>query len=211
MLRRIQQAGVIGIFRIDAPEKCILAMEALMKGGLNVFEVTLTTPGAMDVISEARKKFGDPALIGIGTVLDRDAAEKGIDAGAQFIVSPSLDKDVVELCKTREIVSCPGTFTGTEIVQALKWGADIIKVFPIGQVGPDYIRAIRCPLPQARLVPTGGVDASNLGEYLRAGAFAVGIGGNLIPQKAISEARYDVLTEGAARVVGAVKKARDSR
>jgi 2-dehydro-3-deoxyphosphogluconate aldolase/(4S)-4-hydroxy-2-oxoglutarate aldolase len=209
VLRRIHQAGVIGIFRVDAPEKCIPAMDALIKGGLNVFEVTMTTPGALDVISEARSKYGDEALIGVGTVIDGDGAEKGIAAGAQFVVSPSLDRGVIDVCTAQGLVSCPGTFTATEIVQAWKWGADLIKVFPISQVGPEYIKAIRGPLPQTRLVPTGGIDATNLGAYLSAGAFAVGVGGGLIPQRVISEGRYDRLTEGAALVVDAVKRARE--
>lgn len=209
VLRRIHQAGVIGIFRVDAPEKCIPAMDALIRGGLNVFEVTMTTPGALDVISEARRKYGDEALIGVGTVIDRDGAEKGIAAGAQFVVSPSLDRGVIDVCTAQGLVSCPGTFTATEIVQAWKWGADLIKVFPISQVGPEYIKAIRGPLPQTRLVPTGGIDATNLGGYLSAGAFAVGVGGGLIPQRIISEGRYDSLTEGAALVADAVKRARE--
>jgi len=208
VLRRIQEAGVIGIFRVDAPEKCIMAMDALISGGLKVFEVTMTTPGALGVISDARAKFGDGALVGVGTVLDKAGAEKGIAAGAQFVVSPSLDREVLDVCKALEVVSCPGTFTATEVVQAWKWGADLIKVFPISQVGAGYIRALRGPLPQARLVPTGGVDASNLGEYLKAGAFSVGVGGGLISSKSISEGDYASITEGAVRVVDAVKEAR---
>ena len=208
VLRRIHQAGVIGIFRLDAPDRCVPAMDALIKGGLEVFEVTMTTPGALALVSDARRKYGDNALIGVGTVVDAEGAEKGADAGAQFVVSPSLDKGVIEVCAARGLVSCPGTFTATEIVQAWKWGADLVKVFPISQVGPDYVRAIRGPLPQVRLVPTGGVDASNLGEYLQAGAFAVGVGGGLVSKRAVAEGRYDELTDGAVRTVRAVTEAR---
>ena len=207
-LRRIHQAGVIGIFRVDSAQGCIPAMDALVRGGLRVFEVTMTTPGALDVISDARAKYGDDALVGAGTVLERADAEKAVAAGAQFVVSPSLDREVLGFCSAEGVVSCPGTFTATEIVQAWKWGADLIKVFPVSQVGPGYIKAIRAPLPQVRLVPTGGVDAGNLGEYLAAGAFAVGIGGGLIPPKAVAEGRYDKITEAAAAVVDAVKRAR---
>lgn len=207
VLERIHRAGVISIFRVDSPEGCVPAMDALVKGGLRVFEVTMTTPGALGVISEARKKYGGDALVGAGTVIDRAGAEKAVAAGAQFVISPSLDKEIVEFCTAKGIVSCPGTFTATEIVQAWKWGADLIKVFPISQVGPGYVRAIRAPIPQARLVPTGGVDAGNLGEYLAAGAFAVGIGGGLIPAKAVAEGRYSEITEAAVHVVDAVKQA----
>jgi 2-dehydro-3-deoxyphosphogluconate aldolase/(4S)-4-hydroxy-2-oxoglutarate aldolase len=208
VLRRIHEAGAIGIFRVDSPERCIPAMDALIRGGLDVFEVTLTTPGALGVISEARKKYGEKALVGVGTVIDKTGAESGLAAGAQFVVSPSLDKEVIDVCSSRGVVSCPGTFTTTEIVHAWKWGADLIKVFPISQVGPEYIRAIRGPLPQVRLVPTGGIDATSIGGYLNAGAYAVGVGGGLISSSAISEGRYDALTQGAASVVGAVKRAR---
>lgn len=208
VLERIHRAGVISIFRVEAPEGCIPAMDALVEGGLKVFEVTITTPGAVEVISEARKKYGSDAIVGAGTVIDRAGAEQVASAGAQFIISPSLDRDVVEFCTSKGIVSCPGTFTATEIVQAWKWGADLIKVFPISQVGPGYIKAIRAPLPQARLVPTGGIDASNLGDYLAAGAFAVGIGGGLVPARAIAEGRYGEITKAAAAVVEAVNMGR---
>jgi 2-dehydro-3-deoxyphosphogluconate aldolase / (4S)-4-hydroxy-2-oxoglutarate aldolase len=211
VVRRVHEAGVISIFRVEAPQGCVAAMEALTKGGLSVFEVTMTTPGALDVVREARKKFGDGALVGAGTVLDRTDAEKAIEAGAQFLVSPSLDREVLQVCSEKRVVSCPGAFTATEIVQAWKWDADLVKVFPVSQVGPGYIRAIRAPLPQIRLVPTGGVDASNLGEYMAAGAFAVGIGGGLIPARSVAEGRYDKITEAAALVSGAVARARGGR
>lgn len=208
VLRRIHQAGVIAIFRVDAPDRCIPAMEALARGGLNVFEVTMTTPDAVRVVSKATKKFGDSALVGAGTVIRANEAEKAISSGAQFIVSPSLSREVIEVCGKRGVVSCPGAFTATEIVQAREWGADLVKVFPASQVGPDYIRAIRGPLPDVPLVPTGGIDASNLKEYLHAGAFAVGIGGGLIPAMSLAEERYDKITAGAAAVVGAIREAR---
>lgn len=207
-LQRIREAGVIAIFRVDSPQNCIPAMEALVKGGLPIFEVTMTTPGALDLVSEARSRFGGEALVGAGTVLNRREAEEALAAGAQFVVSPSLDKDVVELCSARGVLSCPGTFTATEIVQAWEWGADLVKVFPISQVGPGYIKALRGPLPKVRLVPTGGVDAGNLGEYLNAGAFAVGIGGGLIPVRAVAEGRYEEVTQAAVAVTEAVRKAR---
>lgn len=208
VLRRVQHGGVIAIFRVDAPRKCIPAMDALMRGGLEVFEVTMTTPDALRVVSEATKKYGGRAVVGAGTVIEGDEAERAISAGAQFIVSPSVSRDVIEVCKDRGVASCPGAFTATEIVQAWKWGADLVKVFPAAQVGPGYIKALLGPLPRVRLVPTGGIDASNLGEYLAAGAFAVGIGGGLISAKSVAEGRYETLTESAAAVVKAVKEAR---
>ena len=184
-------------------------MEALVKGGLNVFEVTTTTPGALGLISEASRKYGRRALVGIGTVLDRETAEKGIDAGAQFVVSPSLEREVIEVCKNRSVVSCPGTFSASEVVEAWKMGADLIKVFPVSQVGPGYIGALLGPLPWVRLVPTGGVDSDNAGAYIKSGAYAVGVGGALVSKKAIAEGRYESLTDAARTILQQVKTARE--
>ena len=209
VLDMIHRTGVIGIFRVDRPENCVLAMDALVKGGLNVFEVTTTTPRATELISEARKRYGSGALVGIGTVLDRETAERGIDAGAQFVVSPSLHKDVIDVCKNRGVVSCPGTFTATEVVQAWNWGADLIKVFPISQGGPGYITSLLGPLPWMRLVPTGGVDSGNARAYISAGAYALGVGGALVSKKAIAEGRYESLTEAAANILAEVRSARE--
>jgi len=208
VLDRIHRTGVIGIFRVDQPENCLRAMEALMEGGLDVFEVTTTTPQATELITEARRKYGESALVGIGTVLDGQTAQSGIDAGAQFVVSPSLHKDVLDVCRDRGVVSCPGTFTATEVVQAWRWGADLIKVFPVSQVGPGYISSLLGPLPWVRLVPTGGVDAENAGAYIRTGAYSLGVGGALVSKKAISEGRYGSLTEAARAILREVKGAR---
>jgi 2-dehydro-3-deoxyphosphogluconate aldolase/(4S)-4-hydroxy-2-oxoglutarate aldolase len=210
VLERIHRTGVIGIFRVDRAENCIKAMDALMKGGLNVFEVTTTTPGATELISGARARYGSEALVGIGTVLDVETAVRGIDAGAQFVVSPSLQRDVLEACKERGVVSCPGTFTATEVVQAWKWGADVIKVFPVSQVGPGYLTSLLGPLPWVRLVPTGGVDHENARAYIRAGAYALGVGGALVSRTAIAEERYDKLTEAAEVILREVRGAREA-
>jgi 2-dehydro-3-deoxyphosphogluconate aldolase / (4S)-4-hydroxy-2-oxoglutarate aldolase len=207
VLRQIHETGVIGIFRMDRPEGCLEAMEALVKGGLNVFEVTTTTPRAAELISRARRKYGRRALVGMGTVLDAKTAEEGIDAGAQFVVSPSLQRDVVDLCRKRSVVSCPGTFSATEIVEAWKLGADLIKVFPVSPVGPGYISAMLGPLPWVRLVPTGGIDAGNAGAYIRAGAYALGVGGALVPKK-VSGDDLDSLTEAARIIMKEVRTAR---
>lgn len=209
ILERIRDVGVIGIFRVDRPENCLKAMDALVEGGLTVFEVTTTTPRATELIAQARGVYGDRALVGIGTVLDAETAARGIDAGAQFVVSPSLHQDVLGVCRERGVVSCPGTFTPTEVVQAWRWGADLIKVFPISQVGPGYIGSILGPLPWVRLVPTGGVDAGNAGAYIRAGAYALGVGGALVSKKAISEGRYGALTEAAGAILREVRAARE--
>jgi len=208
VLKRAHDIGVIGIFRVDSPDVCFKAMEALREGGLHALEVTTTTPNAVEVVREARKKYGDETLIGMGTVLDAETAERGIEAGAQFIVSPSVDKGVLDVCRKRDVVSCPGTFSATEVVQASKWGADLVKLFPISQVGPGYMKALMGPLPWIRFVPTGGVEVENAGEYIKAGAYCLGVGGGLVSKKAISQGRFDLLTQAARDILKAVHDAR---
>jgi 2-dehydro-3-deoxyphosphogluconate aldolase/(4S)-4-hydroxy-2-oxoglutarate aldolase len=208
VLKRAHDTGVIGIFRVDSPDVCFKAMEALRAGGLNALEVTTTTPNAIEVVHEARKKYGDEVLIGMGTVLDAETAEKGIAAGAQFIVSPSVHKEILDVCRKHDVVSCPGTFSATEVVQAWKWGADLVKLFPISQVGPGYMKALMGPLPWIRFVPTGGVEVENAGEYIKAGAYCLGVGGGLVSKKAIAEGRFDLLTQAARDILKAVRDAR---
>jgi 2-dehydro-3-deoxyphosphogluconate aldolase/(4S)-4-hydroxy-2-oxoglutarate aldolase len=208
VMKRVHEIGVIGIFRVDSPEACFKAMDALRAGGLHALEVTTTTPNAIEVVREARRKYGDETLIGIGTVLDAETAEKGIEAGAQFIVSPSVHKEVLDVCLKHEVVSCPGTFSATEVVQAWKWGADLVKVFPVSQVGPSYIKALLGPLPWIRFVPVGGVEVDNAGDFIKAGAYCLGVGGGLVSKKAISAGRFDLLTQAAKDILKAVHDAR---
>ncbi len=210
LMEKIQEIGAIGIARVDSPETCLKIMEAWVDGGLRAVEVTTTTPDAIATIKKARGRFGEDVIVGIGTVLDRSTAEKGIRAGAKFVVSPSLHKEVLDACKEHRVLACPGTFTATEIVQASQWGADLIKVFPASQVGPGYIRAILSPLPWARLVPTGGVDAKNAPDFIRAGAYSVGVGNALIPEGAVAQGRYDLLSSAAKGMVEAIRNARSA-
>jgi 2-dehydro-3-deoxyphosphogluconate aldolase / (4S)-4-hydroxy-2-oxoglutarate aldolase len=208
LLESLREAAVIGILRADDASWSIEAMDALFEGGLKAFEVTTTTPNFAQIITKAAKRFGGKASVGIGTVLDAATAGKGIDAGAQFVVSPSLHKDVIDVCKERGVVSCPGTFTATEVVEAWKWGADLIKVFPASQVGPEYIKALLGPFPWVKLVPTGGIDTGNAADFLKAGAYCLGVGGFLFPKKAVSGGRYEELTERARAIL---EKAREGR
>ncbi len=211
VIDRLRETGVMAIFRVDARSDCFSAMDALGKGGLDIFEIATTTPDTVELIGEARKKFGDQALIGMGTVLDAVTAERGIAAGAQFVVSPSVHKDVLAVCNKSGIVSCPGAFSATEVAAAWKWGADLVKLFPISQVGPDYMKALMGPFPWIRFVPTGGIDARNAADYIRAGAFCLGVGGGLVSKKAIAAGRYDILTKAAEDILKAVKDARAER
>jgi len=202
--------GVIGIIRVDSREDCLNAMKALGEGGLRAFEIPTTTPDAVELVKESRRKYGNETVIGMGTVLDAATAEGGIHAGAQFIVSPSVDKDVLAVCARSGVVSCPGAFSATEVAQALKWGADLVKLFPISQVGPGYMKALMGPFPRVRFVPTGGIEAGNAGEYVRAGAFCLGVGGGLVSKKAIADGRFELLTKAAKHILRAVNNARSS-
>jgi 2-dehydro-3-deoxyphosphogluconate aldolase / (4S)-4-hydroxy-2-oxoglutarate aldolase len=210
IIGEIQEIGVIGIARVDSPETCLEIIDSWVNGGLYAVEVTTTTPDAISTIKRVRQKFGDDVLVGIGTVLDRGTAEKGISAGAQFVVSPSLHKEVLDACAENRVISCPGTFTATEIVQASKWGADIIKVFPASQLGPSYIRALLSPLPWAKLVPTGGITIDNAQAFIRAGAFCLGVGAALAPEEAVAKGRFDLLTAAAEKMLKAVKAAKNT-
>ena len=202
------ETGVIGILRVESPEVCLKVIDALVEGGVIALEVTTTTPDAIQTIAKAKGKHGDEAVIGMGTVLDGATAEKGILAGAQFVVSPSLHKDVLDACVKHHVVGCPGTFTATEIVQAWRWGADLIKVFPAAAVGPGYIRSILAPLPWVKLVPTGGIDVHNAAQFIKAGSFCVGVGGALVSTNATATGRYDLITSAARDLIAAIKSAR---
>lgn len=210
VLDRIHEIGVIGIFRVDNPEDCAKAMDALREGGLHALEVTLTTPNAIQVMHEARKRYGDETILGVGTVLDAKTAEKAIKMGAQIIVSPSLHKEIIDVCRRYDVVSCPGAFTATEVVQAWRWGADLVKIFPISEVGPSYIKALRGPLPQVKYVPTGGVSVQTAGDYIKAGAFCLGVGGELVSKKAIVAGRFDLLTQAARDILKVVRDAKEA-
>ena len=209
LLIRLHDLGAIGILRLDSEETCLKAIDSLFDGGLCALEVTMTVPQAFDVVRRAKEKYGESAMVGVGTVLDSDTAEKSIRAGAQFIISPSLDKEVVEVCKRHDVISCPGTFTTTEIVQAQRWGADLIKVFPISQVGPGYIKAILAPLPSVRLVPTGGIRVDNAAQYIASGAYCLGVGEGLASRKSVSEGHYDLLAEGATELLKVIREAKE--
>lgn len=208
VLNRIHEIGVIGVFRMDNPEDCVKAMDALREGGLHALEVTMTTPNAIHVMHEARDRYGDETILGVGTVVDVETAEKAIKMGAQIIVSPSLHKEIIDVCRRKDVVSCPGAFTATEVMQAWTWGADLVKIFPISQVGPSYIKALRGPLPQVKYVPVGGVNAQTAGEYIKAGAFCLGVGGGLVSKKAIAAGRFDLLTQAAREILAVVRDAR---
>src|SRR2546423_9623663 len=185
IIKRIRDIGVIPVVRASSPEEAIQVVEAIKAGGLPVLEITMTVPGAVHVIEELVKRFDD-AIVGAGTVLDAETARACIDAGARFIVSPALNLETIACCRELDVAVMPGALTPTEIVGAWKAGADFVKVFPAGAMGgASYIKSLKAPLPQIELVPTGGVTLAHAGNFIEAGAAAVGGGAELVDTKAI--------------------------
>lgn len=210
MLADIQQAGVVAVLRGDSPEEAILYADKAVAGGIRAIELTMTVPYALEAITALSKKYrdhsGDPILIGAGTVLDAETARAVIMAGAQFVVSPSLNREAVMLCNRYRVPVMPGCMTVREITEALELGVDVVKLFPGNLFSPSTISAIRGPLPQANLMPTGGVNLDNLKDWIKAGAFAVGIGSDLV-RDAKKTGNADLITEKARQYMDAFREA----
>lgn len=206
--KAVEAMGVVAVIRLKDAGKLRGVIDALAKGGVRALELTMTIPGAVDLIREIAPTLPDGFLVGAGTVTDADTARAVIDAGAQFVVGPVLRPDVIRACHERDIAAIPGCFSPTEILTAHEAGADIVKIFPATMLGPQFIRDVRAPLPQLKLMPTGGVTLDNAGDWVRAGAVAVGVGSALVDVKAIDAGRFDVVTANARRVVASVSDAR---
>lgn len=207
-LQDIIDCGVVAIVRVGSAQEAVEVCGAIARGGVKPIEVTMTVPGAIDAIKEFKSAMKGEVLVGAGTVLDPETARAVILAGAEFVVSPNLNLKVIEVCHRYGKVVIPGTLTPTEILTAWEAGADIVKVFPAGALGPRYLRDIKGPFPQIRLTPTGGVNLENSPDFIRAGAVAVSVGTSLVDRKAVSERRYDIITENARKFVEAVRLAR---
>jgi 2-dehydro-3-deoxyphosphogluconate aldolase / (4S)-4-hydroxy-2-oxoglutarate aldolase len=205
---QIESLAVIAVIRLKDPAKLRAVVDALTKGGVRALEVTMTVPGAVDLIRELAPTLPPEFLLGAGTVVDADTARAVIDAGARFVVGPVFRPEVIAACHERGVPAIPGCFSPTEILAAHDCGADIVKVFPATMLGPQFIKDVRAPLPQVKLMPTGGVTLDNAGEWIRAGAAAVGLGSALLEAKAIEGGRFDVITGNARRVVENVAAAR---
>jgi 2-dehydro-3-deoxyphosphogluconate aldolase/(4S)-4-hydroxy-2-oxoglutarate aldolase len=207
ILNRILDLKAIAVIRMADSTKLVSVVEAILKGGVECVEITMTVPDAIRIIKDVSKEIGDRALIGAGTVMDRDTALQTIEAGAQFVVAPVFNPQVVEAVHDQGFVAIPGAFSPAEIVAAWEAGADVVKIFPATVLGPKYIKDFRGPLPQIRLCPTGGVTVDNAGEWIKAGASCVGIGSDLLNKQAIADNRFEVLTEGARRMVASIQSA----
>jgi 2-dehydro-3-deoxyphosphogluconate aldolase/(4S)-4-hydroxy-2-oxoglutarate aldolase len=207
-LQLIRETGIIAIMRAKNSGQLIAAAEAIRLGGVKVIEVTMTTPGALNVITEAVQKYGQEVLFGAGSVLDAETARAAILAGAGFIVAPSLNQVVISLCHRYSIPVLPGCFTPTEMMTAWEAGADMIKLFPADLGGPDLVKAILAPFPQFEIVPVGGVDLDNAAEFIEKGAVALGIGSSLINQKLLDGGDMDELTRRASAFIDTIKRGR---
>ena len=203
-LQLIRESGIIAIMRANSADALVRAAEAIRAGGVRVIEVTMTTPGALDVIKTATNQFEEAVLFGAGSVLDPETARLAILAGADFIVAPTLNLEVIRLCNRYSVPVMPGCFTPTEAVTAWEAGADMIKLFPADLGGPALVKALLAPLPQLEIVPVGGVDLSNVADYMRAGATAVGVGSSLINQELLDTNDMPALTRRASAFVKAI-------
>jgi 2-dehydro-3-deoxyphosphogluconate aldolase/(4S)-4-hydroxy-2-oxoglutarate aldolase len=209
VLRKIRDVGVIPVVRASSAEEAIAVVEAIAAGGLPILEITMTVPGAVQVIRRLAKAFDAEAIVGAGSVLDAEAARACVAAGARFIVSPALNSDTVAFCRKQDIAVMPGALTPTEIVQAWKEGADLVKVFPAGAMGgASYLRSLKAAMPQIELVPTGGVTLASAAGLIEAGAAAIGVGADLANLDAIRGGQPGKVTEAARAFVEAVRAAR---
>lgn len=207
VLEAVERAGIVAVIRIKEPERLKAVVDAISEGGVRVLEVTMTVPGAVKLIADLAPRMPAGFLLGAGTVVDAETAREVIDAGARFIVSPVFRQEVIDACHARDVSAMPGCFSPTEILNAWDGGADVVKVFPATALGPGYIKDVRAPLPQVKLMPTGGVTLDNAGDWIRAGAVAVGVGTSLLDSKAIAAGNYDALRSNAERIVKNVRAA----
>jgi 2-dehydro-3-deoxyphosphogluconate aldolase/(4S)-4-hydroxy-2-oxoglutarate aldolase len=206
-LKRVEETGIVAVVRAENAEKALKITEAVKKGGIDAIEITMTVPGAIDVIKQITDEYSrDEILIGAGSVLDAETARACILAGAEYIVSPSLDEETIAMCNRYQKAVMPGAMSVTEVVKAMKYGADIVKVFPATLFGPKIIKAIKGPLPQAPLMPTGGVSLDNVKDWIKAGSLAVGVGSSL--SKGAKTGDYEQITETAKEFIRLIKEAR---
>ncbi len=210
-LQRVLERTIVAVIRSESPELLVDVAEALLAGGVEVMEVTFTVPRATRVIEKVADKLGSRVLLGAGTVLDSETARAAFLAGAEFIVSPAVNVEVIEMCRRYSKLCMPGAFTPTEVVAAWQAGADIVKVFPSDLVGPKYLRLLHGPLPHIRLMPTGGVNLDTAAEFLAAGACALGVGSSLVDQKALAAGDMQKIESLARQFVAKVAEYRSGK
>jgi 2-dehydro-3-deoxyphosphogluconate aldolase/(4S)-4-hydroxy-2-oxoglutarate aldolase len=204
-LRQVLDVGIVAVVRAQDSRQLVEVVRALADGGVTVAEITMTVQGALEVLRQVRQALGDRVLLGAGTILDPETARAALLAGAEYIVAPTVNRDVIKLCQRYDKLVMPGAFTPTEILTAWEAGADIVKVFPADVVGPAFFKALRGPLPQVRLMPTGGVDLQTAADFLKAGACCLGVGGQLVEPQAVAQGNFDRIRELARQYMQVVK------
>jgi 2-dehydro-3-deoxyphosphogluconate aldolase / (4S)-4-hydroxy-2-oxoglutarate aldolase len=209
-LRQVLECGIVAVVRSPDSQQLVEVTRALADGGVTVVEITMTVPNALEVVRQVRQALGERVLLGAGTILDPETARAALLAGAEYLVAPTVNLDVIRLCRRYDKLVMPGAFTPTEILSAWEAGADVVKVFPADVVGPAFFKALRGPLPQVRLMPTGGVDLTTAADFLRAGACCLGVGGQLVEPRAVAEGNFDRIRELARQYVAIVKEVRSS-
>jgi 2-dehydro-3-deoxyphosphogluconate aldolase / (4S)-4-hydroxy-2-oxoglutarate aldolase len=209
VIRKIEEIGIVPVVRAATVEEATRAVEAICAGGIPVVEITMTVPNAVSVIREVAQQYRDKVLIGAGTVTTAEQAESCFRAGAEFLVSPGLAASVLSVARAAEKLAIPGALTPTELMNAYDHGARLVKIFPCGNVGgPKYLRSLKAPFPNAQLIPTGGVNAANAADFIAAGAFALGVGADLVDATALREGNLEKITSAARELVDAVASAR---
>jgi 2-dehydro-3-deoxyphosphogluconate aldolase / (4S)-4-hydroxy-2-oxoglutarate aldolase len=209
ILSSIIDIGIVPVVRTATADQALKAIEAIYRGGIRSAEITMTVAGALKALEKVADEFGDKIILGAGTVLDPETARSCMLAGAQFFVTPNLRLSTIEICKRYSKAICCGALTPTEVITAWEAGSDVIKIFPADSVGgAKYIKALKGPLPQVEMIPTGGVNVDTAGDFLRAGACAVAVGGELVNAKLIADGNYDAIEERARQLLAAVRKAR---
>jgi 2-dehydro-3-deoxyphosphogluconate aldolase/(4S)-4-hydroxy-2-oxoglutarate aldolase len=210
-LKRILDCGIVAVVRSESSASLVKVVQALAEGGVTAAEITFTLPDALEVIRQVRSVVGDAIVLGAGTVLDSETARTAVLAGAEYVVSPIVNLEVIRLCRRYDTVVMPGAFTPTEVLTAWETGADVVKVFPADVGGPAYLRALRGPLPQVRLMPTGGVDLTTAEAFLKAGACCLGVGGALVEPKAIAAGDFTRIRELAYQYAAIVSRVRETQ
>ena len=209
-LKRILDGGIVAVVRAESGASLVKVVRALAEGGVTAAEITFTVPDALEVIRQVRRELGDSVVLGAGTVLDPETARAALLAGAEFIVGPTTNREVITLCRRYDKVVMPGALTPTEVVAAWEAGADVVKIFPSDLGGPGYLKALRGPLPQVRMMPTGGVDLDTAEAFLKAGACCLGAGSSLVEPKAVAAGDFGRIAEVASRFAEIVARFRAS-
>ncbi|MDP6113834.1 MAG: bifunctional 4-hydroxy-2-oxoglutarate aldolase/2-dehydro-3-deoxy-phosphogluconate aldolase [Planctomycetota bacterium] len=210
VIGQISELGIVAVVRTETAEQVKGVVNALLEGGVIAIEITFTVPNAVEMIRQTRHEYGDDILLGAGTVTTPSNAVAAIGAGAQYIISPNTNLEIIKLCNELDIAAMPGAMTPTEVVSAWQAGADTIKIFPAEILGPRYIKLLKAPLPNVPLMPTGGVVPDNVGEWLAAGSVAVGVGSALVDKQALATGEFGIITEKAKEFLSAIQAYRDT-